>query len=292
MANSTENPVPIIDLTSNDDFQPEQQRTNKNETAAENTYLPTTVIELNQTPPLDANGNEILITTDTKSMQAITFKKQKSNSSELHNLLTNNIATNELNPSDKQLTHLDDLKSRTATFKHSTQMENYKAIYANYRYNGIRIPPKKQIKLIAKHSRWQRQLRTYNGFRLFARRNRVYAQRYASESDNETIVNNTLLKWWNSVSTSEKEHYAHVAEVICENRARSSSNVFNDNKQQNDFNSELNAISNEEKCDNTVNVSLIENVIRKESEVQTNHIIENLKSVAPVMSKIIFSNNL
>lgn len=249
VANLKNNIVPIIDLTSNDDPQTEQHQLDKNETDTETAQMSNKHIELNRTPPIDANGNEILITTDTKTMQSISFKKRRPNSSELQNLLTNNNSYSEKLENSKT-TSIQQLK---------LQRENCNTTCANSRYKGIRIPPKKQIKLMAKYGRWQRQLRTYNGFRLFAYRNHACAERHVSESKTESTVNNILLKWWNSISINEKEHYAQVAEIIYENRLRSNLNVEQTQNKQQQQNDLQQPISDFNKNNNT-NESAIEKV--------------------------------
>lgn len=87
----------------------------------------------------------------------------------------------------------------------------------------------KQFRLIAsKGSNLTQDIRTYNAFRLFVRKNHGIAQKYTRENGNSEIVYNTLLKWWNITSLTEKKHYAHVAELIRVKRLQQLRNMNRD----------------------------------------------------------------
>lgn len=228
--------VPIIDLTS------EQEQTDKLEEIKAS--------QTNQTPPFDVNGNEKMI-----------IQKQLADSNEDLPTIVN------INES-----YLNGIEFKKNTpSKNKNLLENQKMVSANIRYSkGIRVPPKKQIKLTAKHNQWQKQIRTYNGFRLFARRNQSYAKEHANESDSKSIVNSILMKWWNTASANEKEHYAQVAEAIIENQSRSTSAVATDDKKiQNDFtvSEPINTIPNQ-KCDKSSNELPIDIVYKKNTDTQ------------------------
>lgn len=222
-----DNSVPIIDLTT------ELEQSDK---LGESVSKVSKISQTNQIPPIDANGNEKMI-----------IQKQLADDS-------NEYLSSIANTSEPNLNEIE-FETNTPT-KNEISMENHKMVSANFRYsNGIRVPPKKQIKLTAKHNQWHKQIRSYNGFRLFARRNQFYVKEHASESDNESIVNSVLVKWWNTASANEKEHYAQVAEVIIENQSRPTSAVATDDKKiQNDFtvSEQINTIPNQE-CDKSSN---------------------------------------
>lgn len=238
-----DNSVPIIDLTM------ELEQSDKSGKSVQNSKV-SKISQTNQIPPI-VYGNE----------KMIIQKQQADDSNEYSSSIANTSETN-----------LNEIEFKTNTpTKNEISMENHNMVSANVRYsNGIRVPPKKQIKLTAKHNQWHKQIRTYNGFRLFARRNQFYVKEHASESDNESIVNSVLVKWWNTASANEKEHYAQVAEVIIENQSRPTSAVATDDKKiQNDFtvSEQINTIPNQE-CDKSSNELPIDIVYKKNIDTE------------------------
>lgn len=198
-----EKQVPVIDLTLNEDGDCESELNGKRSRS---------LIELNVTPPLDINGNEILITTDTKTMQAIAYKKKKPKDTHEPKLSLRKISEPicSLNPniSSNTLSYLQQL--HCPLFQHQS--------------TGFRMPPKEQLKFDNKYNRWLRYLRSYNGFRLFAQRYYRKAQAYThahthlriqahSTSRTRLFIESVLLKWWNLLNPNEKEQYVQIAEM-------------------------------------------------------------------------------
>lgn len=242
-----DNKIPIIDLTS------EQEQNDKFEETVRNLKSLSKTSQTNKTPPIDINEMAV---------------DSNEHSSGIENISEPNL--NEI-----------ELKTNVPS-KNKISMENHKMESANFRYsNGIRVPPKKQIKLTAKHNQWQKQIRTYNGFRLFASRNQSYAKEHANESDNESIVNSVLVKWWNTASANEKEHYAQVAEVIIENQSQSTSAVAtaHGKKIQNDptVSEQINTITNQE-CDKSSKELPTDIVYKKNSDTEIDPIVSGAKS--------------
>lgn len=196
-------PVPVIDLTANEDI---DYGSTLNRSRS--------LIELNVTPPLDINGNEILITTDTKTMQAIVYKKK-----------TPNGEPND-QPSLKQFTKTDpELMSPTSSIPsnmYAQQMHWAMLQHANGIQTSFPTAPKEQAPFENKYIRWLRYLRSYNGFRLFAHRYYRKAQAYShahidlstlSASKTRLFIESILLKWWNSLNDIEKNQYVQIAEI-------------------------------------------------------------------------------
>lgn len=244
-----DNSIPIIDLTS------EQEQNDKLEETVQNLKLLSKISQTNKTPPIDING--------------------KANDSKEH-------LSSIVNISEPNLNEIE-FKTNIPS-KNKISMENHKMESANFRYsNGIRVPPKKQIKLTARHNQWQKQIRTYNGFRLFARRNQSYAKEHTNESDNESVINSVLVKWWNTASANEKEHYAQVAEVIIENQSRSTSAIAttHDKKIQNDsaVSEQINTIrTDNQECDKSANELPNDVVYKKNTDTEIDSIDSGAKS--------------
>lgn len=115
-----DNSVPIIiDLTS------EQEQTDK---LSEENIQNSNTSQTNETPPIDLNENEKMI-----------IQKQQADDSNEH-------LSTIVNMSEPTLNEIE-FKTNTPS-KKEMSMENHKMVSANFRYsNGIRMPPKKQIKL-------------------------------------------------------------------------------------------------------------------------------------------------
>lgn len=178
--------VPIIDLTTtNEDYDMEF-----------NSDCSRSMIESNVTPPLDVNGNEILIKTDTKTMQAISYRKAcRDNSANV----SPSPKRNTVNCCPKEL---------------QCSLHNVKRAQ-----NGRRTPLNKQTKMDNRYYRWLRYLRSYSGFRLFAQRYYtkaqaiIHTQAHANAHKRRLMIEATLLKWWNSLSPIEREQYVQYAEI-------------------------------------------------------------------------------
>lgn len=183
MLAANEKEVPVIDLTSNEDI---------------DECAHTSMIDSTKIPPLDINGNEILISTNTKTMQAIAYKKA--------------IDTMKCSTATRQLPF--PMQPTTSSISSADSSSQSPILFANLTQNGCRMPPKEQIKFVTKYNRWMRYFRTYNGFHLFAKRNHSRAQAYAIGNNDKSFVHNTLLKWWNTISTAEKEQYIQVANAL------------------------------------------------------------------------------
>lgn len=200
--------VPVIDLTLNEDGDFESELNGKRSRS---------LIELNVTPPLDINGNEILIKTDTKTMQAIAYKKKRPTDA------------NGLNLSLRQPKNIPETICSANAIPldlcSGSQQLNYPVSQSNRMQNGFRMPPKEQIKFDNKYNRWLRYLRSYNGFRLFAQQYYRKAQAHShslhthsrlqaqSTSKARIFIESILLKWWNSMNATEKEQYVQIAEM-------------------------------------------------------------------------------
>ncbi|XP_031621774.1 uncharacterized protein LOC116339846 [Contarinia nasturtii] len=186
-----ENEVPIIDLTSNED-----ECTSK---------------------PLDINGNEILITTNTKPVDVITCKKTKDL---------------KFNISEQQQQHLPlpmeksaEITSNVLSTKSAEKLMNSPILMTNLTQNGCRMPPKEQLKFVNKYNRWMRYFRVYNGFRFFAQQNYAYAQQHTNKTDDTVLIQSTLVKWWNALPPLGKEQYAKMAETIYRHKLSTHTNA-------------------------------------------------------------------
>lgn len=214
-----EKQVPVIDLTLNEDGECESELNGKRSRS---------LIELNVTPPLDINGNEILITTDTKTMQAFAYKKKKSKDATA--TTTTTTTSREPNLSLRKISEpifpLNPNISASDTLSACLQQLHYPLFQhqSNSAQNGFRMPPKEQIKFDNKYNRWLQYLRSYNGFRLFAQRYYRKAQAYTqahthlrlqphNASRTRLFIESVLLKWWNLLNTNEKEQYIQIAEM-------------------------------------------------------------------------------
>lgn len=187
---ANESEVPVIDLTLNDDVDhplSAEKRTRS-------------IIELCSTPPLDANGNEIMIATDTKTMQAVRYKKAVDMSSKVSNGPERNLPSSSIS-------------SNTAIPIESTEKSNSPILYSNLMKMDYQIPSKDQTKFVANYKRWMQYLRSYNGFRLFVQRNYTKTQTHTISKRNKSFIQSTLLKLWNSLSLAEKEQYEQLAEL-------------------------------------------------------------------------------
>lgn len=192
--------MPIIDLTASEDVE--------QPVFSEKVLHP--MIKLKRTPPLDINGNEILITTDTKTMQVISYTKTTDKTaSKIQGELPTH--TNHADPSISfQSTVCHTVPSALSTEQYSKPMLSMNM----GRKNGHRMPPKEQLKIAAKYNRWLHENHMRNGFRLFACQNLELAQEYASKSNNTVNSQNILWYWWNSVTPSEQEQYAKIAYLL------------------------------------------------------------------------------
>lgn len=201
-----ETQVPVIDLTINEDGDCESELSGKRSRS---------LIELNVTPPLDINGNEILITTDTKTMQAISYKKKKPKDAN-----ESNLSLRQAKNTTDSMCSVNPIPSDVC----SPQILCPLFQQTNRIQNGFRMPPKEQIKFDNKYNRWLRYLRSYNGFRLFAQRYYRKAQAYShahtqlrlqtqNASKTRLFIESVLLKWWNSLNANEKEQYVQIAEM-------------------------------------------------------------------------------
>lgn len=192
--------VPVIDLTVNEDGDCGSSAPSRS------------LIELNVTPPLDINGNEILITTDTKTMQAIVYKKKKPHDEKAHEMpLKQPAATNSI-PFNAYAQQQEQQRMQWPVFQQ----------YSNVLQNGVQLPTKEQLQIDTKYILWLRYLRSYNGFRLFAQRYYRKAQAHShahidlsalNQSKTRLFIESVLLKWWNSLDASEKEQYVLIAEM-------------------------------------------------------------------------------
>lgn len=209
-----EKQVPVIDLTLNEDGDCESELNGKRSRS---------LIELNVTPPLDINGNEILITTDTKTMQAIAYKKKKPKDATATNTREPNLSLRKIS---EPIFPMNPNIAPTDTLSACLQQLHYPLFQqqSNRAQNGFRMPPKEQIKFDNKYNRWLRYLRSYNGFRLFAQRYYRKAQAYTqahthlrlqpnNTSRTRLFIESVLLKWWNLLNTTEKEQYIQIAEM-------------------------------------------------------------------------------
>lgn len=175
--------MPVIDLTINDDV--DHPLTAEKHTKS--------IIELCGTPPLDVNGNEIIIATDTKTMQAVRYSRALDVNSKQSNVKN----TSELSES-----------SITTT----TTPTNSPILYKNLTQTRCQMPSEEQTKFDTNYKRWMQYLRSYNGFRLFAQRNYMKIQKNTFSKRNKLAVQSKLLEWWNTLSLAEKEQYARIAE--------------------------------------------------------------------------------
>lgn len=200
--------VPVIDLTMNEDGDCDSELNGKRSSS---------LIELNvESLPLDVNGNEILITTNTKTMQAIAYKKKKKKSKD----------TNEFNSSLRQAKHLSDTICAENLIQCSQQAHCSIRQQSNRTQNAnFRKPPKEQTEFDNKYNRWLRYLRSYNGFRLFAQRYYRKAQAYShahthfrlqqpqNAGETRLFIESILLKWWNLLNANEQEQYVQIADM-------------------------------------------------------------------------------
>lgn len=183
---TNENVVPIIDLTLNDDV--EQTQVSENGSRS--------IIELSVTPPpLDINGNEILITTNTKTMQAIAYNTPKEQTQSVEN----------------QQEKMSPKAMNTSNF--CAEQINSPILYSNLTKVDCSMHSKKLTKYDINYNRWMQYLRSYNGFRLFVQQNSSKTRLYRLSKGNKSFIQNTLLKWWNSMNSAEKEQYAKIAEL-------------------------------------------------------------------------------
>lgn len=204
--------VPVIDLTTNED----------NDNCGSTLNPSRTLLELNVTPPLDMNGNEILITTDTKTMQAIVYKKQKSSDRKPTESPGRPSSLQELT---KNLPVAMSSSSSLPSDLYAQQIHWAMCQQANGMQNSLLMPiqlPKEPIQFDNKYMRWLRYLRSYNGFRLFAQRYYRKAQTYShahidlsalNASKTRIFIESILLKWWNSLSPNEKDQYVQIADI-------------------------------------------------------------------------------
>lgn len=210
--------MPIIDLTATEDAE--------HQLFEESISRP--MIELNKTPPLDANGNEILITTDTKTMQAISYRKTN-----------DKIASKKPKEIPIQMNHdklfsaqssVSPSKTVPSTNASALSIEMAKPImFMNVnKKNGHRMPPKEQIKLVEKYNRWLHEHRIRNGYRLFAAQNLVTAQQHASENKSNYNAREILCHWWDSIPPSEKEQYSKIADILLKKKSLSTQNTKNE----------------------------------------------------------------
>lgn len=205
--------VPVIDLTSSEDF----------DECIPTNIIPSSVIESNKTPPLDINGNEILITTNTKTMQAISYKKAK------YTKCGDTIQNQEKkNSSLPELIHID--KTKTNSDPSKLLGEKMPQLYANLTKNNSNLQPKQQIKFVSKYNRYMGYFRRYNGFRLFMARHFLRAQSHAPRDSATPFIQSILLKWWNAMSSTGKEQYAQMAETMHTRETNSTKNAVNDDK--------------------------------------------------------------
>lgn len=167
--------------------------------------IPSSVIESNKTPPLDINGNEILISTNTKTTPAACKRARK-----------------------QQETPLPISKKPNVPIL-PKEHTNFPILFANLTQNGYRVPPKEQIKFVTKYNRYIGYYRRYNGFRLFVQRHYARAEAHAPKNHfTKTFVQNTLLTWWSKMSATSKEQYARMAEIIYTKKLASTQTNVND----------------------------------------------------------------
>lgn len=185
-----EEEVPLIDLTLNDDIELPQMNENGSRS----------IIELSVTPPLDINGNEILITTNTKTMQAIAYNKPEEQNRSIRNLLEK--TSPELSKPTNEV---------TSSF--CTEQMNSPILYSNLTKVDRSMHSKKLSKYDTNYNRWMQYLRSYNGYRLFVQQNYSKTRLHRRSKGNKFLIQNTLLKWWNSLNLAEKEQYAEIAEL-------------------------------------------------------------------------------
>lgn len=206
--------VPVIDLTSSEDF----------DECIPTNIIPSSVIESNKTPPLDINGNEILITTNTKTMQAISYKKAK------YTKCGDTKQNQEKKTSSlPELVHID--KKKTNSVSSELLVEKMPQLYANLTQNDPQSQPiHKQIKFVSKYNRYMGYFRRYNGFRLFMAKHYLKAQSHAPRDSATPFIQSILLKWWNAMSSTGKEQYAQMAEKMHRRETNSTQNAVNDDK--------------------------------------------------------------
>lgn len=188
---TNENNVTIIDLTSNEeDF---------------DDCIPSSLIESCRTPPLDINGNEILVSTNTRTMEAVTYKKASEITS----------SANEMQQ-EKQMPvipkSIQNAKSTKTPI--GADQPNCPILFANLTNNSFRVPPKEQLKFMTKYNRYMGHFRKLNGFRLFVQRHHMRAQSQAPRNGGKPFVHNTLLQWWNSLSPASREQYAQMSDIM------------------------------------------------------------------------------
>lgn len=166
------------------------------------------------TKPIEINCNEILITTNTKTMQAITFRKPKD--------IKINAPTKspELNLNQCNSSLNDKRTNFPALFANLTQPS-----YRNRKY----VPPKEQSKFITKYNGWMRQYRTYNGFRCYVRQNYTRAEAYdiLKQNPDRTFVQDTLMNWWNELPDTEKDFFIKNANFMLTKRSEIMQNNTN-----------------------------------------------------------------
>lgn len=211
--------MPIIDLTATEDV--EQQ------VCQENSSRPT--IESNKTPPLDMNGNEILITTNTKTMQPITYTVPRDLNviAAKHSNIFTQSASSQQQRTKKQT-------SKTAVSSTAFSTPDAPPVPLVLTKSGHRIPIKEQIKITTKYNRWVQENRVRNGFRLFVCQNIAAAQNHALKSKNKNKskaklnAQEVLWYWWNSIPPSEQEQYAKIAEILLKKKSLATHSPKND----------------------------------------------------------------
>ncbi|XP_055322068.1 uncharacterized protein LOC129578038 isoform X2 [Sitodiplosis mosellana] len=204
-ADVNDSDVPIIDLTSGEDL---------------DDCIPCSVIELNKTPPLDINGNEILVSTNTETLPTIKAQDSTTQAQQVNQM-----------PLLPESIHIEKIakNSINSTVEHS----DFPILFANLTQNGFRMPPKEQIKFVNKCNRYMGYVRRYNGFRLFVQRNYLRAQAHAPRSEfTKTFIQNILLRWWSTMSADAKEQYVRMANIS--HTKKSDSTPSNANYSDND----------------------------------------------------------
>lgn len=156
--------------------------------------------------PLDINGNEILVATNTKpdskveeQHSPLSMKKSASNA------FQSMMDAEKMTPEEKST--------------------NSPILFTNLTQNGCRMPPKEQLKFINKYNHWMRYFRVYNGFRLFAQQNHAKAQLLSNKIDDKVFIQSILVKWWNALPPAAKEQYAQMTETIHRQKLYASSNT-------------------------------------------------------------------
>lgn len=188
--NENVNEVPVIDLTLSEDIEQMDSLVDCSRSFT----------KLDEPPTLDANGNQILISIATESVQDTVYDTPLESNTTLQNQHENDSS---------------DLLTLSNNVTGNTCSEQIKCpiLYSNLIKNTTIPSPKKQSKYDINYNRWMQYLRSYNGFRLFVQRNYTKTRLHGISKGNKLFIQNTLLKWWNLLSVTEKEQYARVAEL-------------------------------------------------------------------------------